>query len=150
MATFKVVEIANGGGGELKMFPPNSNLRVNTWKFEEGIRTFTIIFTNDRITGETRYGASIFRKVSKTDIFNKKEHAKTAHARFTNCPVLLTIKRDTCSNIVDLRKKIRKCLFTHGVKCSRKLPLVGGYALDGTHENYTSSDNDMPSPWKSI
>ena len=147
MTTFKVVESANGTD-ELKTTLPNSNLRVNTWRFEEGIRTFTIIFTNDRITGETKYGASIFRKVSKTDIFNKKEHAKTAYARFTNCPVILTIKRDTCSNIVDLRKKIRKCLFTHGVKCSHKSPTVGGYALDGTHNNYTSPANDIPSPWK--
>lgn len=88
-------------------------------KFEEAKRVIAIVYRYDS-NNNVKYGASIFRKVSKTDICIKSQIRETAFDRFNTNPVYFTL-----SNILDIDnklkydniiKQIRYKIYEYGVK----------------------------------
>jgi len=79
-------------------------------------RVFTVAYIHDRHTGETQYGAAVFRRDSPSETFIKSEHRQTASGRLSKCPVSLTVKTETAN---ELEQAIRDSIRSVGVRGPR-------------------------------
>ena len=88
-------------------------------KFEEAKRVIAIVYLYDD-DNNIKYGASIFRKVSKTDICVKSKIRETAIDRFNKNPVCFTLSNISDINnklkYDDIIKQIRYKMYKYGVK----------------------------------
>lgn len=80
-------------------------------------RIVTVSYTHDRATGETVYGASMFRQDRPGDNFVKAHHRHTADQRRVKCPVRLTVPDGNWEYIEDC---IRSAIRELGVKGERQ------------------------------
>lgn len=72
-------------------------------------RVFTVAYTHDCETGETHYGASVFRQDKRNEYFVKSKHRQTASGRFEKCPVTFNVHADHLSGVEDaIRESIRQ------------------------------------------
>jgi hypothetical protein len=76
-------------------------------------RRIVVAYKHNSDTGNTVYGASIFRKTNPKDIFTRKNHRNTAKNRLLKYPVSVIVKSEKLGGV---ENKIRKLMFTHGVK----------------------------------
>jgi len=77
-------------------------------------RRFAVAYLHDIDTGETKYGASVFRKDSASDSWVKKAHRSTALGRLNKSPVVINVTADSFNKVEDA---IRSAIRTHGVRC---------------------------------
>jgi len=80
-------------------------------------RIITVAYRHNQDTGETSYGATIFRKDSPSDTFSKKTHRGTANSRLDKRPVIITI--DGAATLDEVEDEIRSAIRTYGVSGSR-------------------------------
>jgi len=92
-------------------------------------RKVTVVFKHDRTNHTLTYGASVFHVArnscdststdskthAKPEKFDKQKHYDTALKRFSEHPVVLQNFQDE-DKFTDFRRKVRKQLFTHGVR----------------------------------
>jgi hypothetical protein len=85
---------------------------------EEGVeRVFTIAYTHDIKTGETKYGGTVFRRsIGDNEIFRKAPHRQTAAERLKIRPVSLIIN---AGNYPDVETRIRQAVREFGVSGKR-------------------------------
>jgi hypothetical protein len=84
-------------------------------------RLTTVVYVHNLKTGETSYGASLFREdVSNevVDVFGTKQALRTAlrftaQKRLENKPVMIIIKKS--KSIRDLHRQLRRAIGKHGV-----------------------------------
>ncbi len=81
-------------------------------------RIVTVSYVHDRETGETVYGASMFRQDQPNEQFVKSQHRHTADERRTKCPVKVSVTGQNWDAIED---GIREAIRTYGVKGDRQL-----------------------------
>lgn len=79
-------------------------------------RIVTVSYVHDRDTGETTYGASMFRQEKPGDNFVKAHHRHTAEQRRLKCPVKINVSGGTWDSI---EASIREAIREHGVKGDR-------------------------------
>lgn len=75
-------------------------------------RIVTVAYKYNKQTGEVFYGATMFRKESNRECFNKKMHRITATGRLNKRPVNIVLSAE---NYPELERKIRESIRTHGV-----------------------------------
>ena len=81
-------------------------------------RVVTVSYTHDRETGETFYGASMFRQDEPNEQFIKSQHRHTADQRRQKCPVKVYVAGGNWDSIED---SIRDAIRTYGVKGDRQV-----------------------------
>jgi hypothetical protein len=81
-------------------------------------RVVTVSYIHNRETGETAYGASMFRQDQPGDNFIKAHHRHTADQRRLKCPVSINVANGTWNDIED---SIREAIRVHGVKGDRQV-----------------------------
>jgi hypothetical protein len=66
-----------------------------------------------------QYGASIHRAydTEKHAFWRKADHRKTAEGRLEKCPITVRIYTDLHGGDTEFRKKLRRAIHLHGVKC---------------------------------
>jgi hypothetical protein len=77
-------------------------------------RRFSIAYLHDRATGDTRYGASVFRRDSRSEAWIKRAHRATALGRLTKSPVKINVVAESANEV---ENAIRDAIKTHGVRC---------------------------------
>lgn len=113
--------MARGGRG--RKSKPTDNVVIRHFYFDElhkkngGEPRFgCVLYQHNRETGETFYGASIYRRRNDDKIPGKKDLKmmlrKTAFKRFDSKPVHITLK---CETRYELHQNLRKALFKYGV-----------------------------------
>ena len=87
-------------------------------EFEDGVeRRIVVAYRHNKETGETEYGATIFRRdPGVTCHFERVPHRNTAVRRLQVRPVRLTIDAD---NYTDVESQLREALREHGVRGPR-------------------------------
>lgn len=80
-------------------------------------RIVTVSYIHDRITGQTEYGASMFRQDKPGDNFVKSHHRHTADQRRIKCPVRVQVGDGNWNAIED---SIREAIRVYGVKGDRQ------------------------------
>lgn len=97
-------------------YPKRFIHRIEKNKYVE--RIITIYYEYDRQTKRLKYGATIFKKDANTtkEVFNKKEHNKTALNRCQKKPIIIDNFEDVNGNLKNFEDKIRKMLYQYGVK----------------------------------
>lgn len=80
-------------------------------------RVVTVSYVHNRDTGETTYGASMFRQDQPSEQFVKSQHRHTANQRRVKCPVTVTLHGQNWDAIED---GIREAIRVHGVKGDRQ------------------------------
>lgn len=78
-----------------------------------------ICYEYDRVNERLKYGATIFNRKEKDDVFNRKEHRETALKRLQVRPVIVEGVKDDGNSLQDFNNKIRRLLPTHGTKGDR-------------------------------
>lgn len=87
-------------------------------KFEDAKRVIAIAYSYDN-TKNVKYGASIFRKINKTDVCIKSQIRETAIERFNKYPVCFDLENISESDKIkysDILKQIRYKMYKFGVK----------------------------------
>ena len=79
-------------------------------------RVFTVAYVHDQDTGETKYGAAVFRRDRASETFVKAKHRQTAAGRLAKCPVYLNVIADHLSGVEDA---IRESIIDFGVSGER-------------------------------
>lgn len=79
----------------------------------------TIKYEYDRHNKIVKYGATVFSKNGKNMDYSQKGHTETATKRFNNNPVVINDFTDDGTH-KEFFGKLRKALFTHGVKAKKQ------------------------------
>lgn len=91
----------------------------------EGRRRVTVAYQHDQATGNTSYGASIFRKDWQGETFVKREHRQTAESRLNTCPVRIQLDLAVIAGVEQNKRQalvedlIRQAIHVHGVRGER-------------------------------
>lgn len=82
-------------------------------------RVVTVMFTHNRDTGVTKYGAVVWSQVHKGDEYNKKQELSYARARFEQAPVFVKLDPVPLSN-AQLLLNLRSCVYRLGVSSNSR------------------------------
>jgi len=109
-------------------------------KFEDAKRVIAIAYSYNKDT--VKYGASIFRKLNKTDFCVKSQIRTTAIERFNKCPVTFSIGLEATNGpttVNDIIHSIRFKMYKYGVK-SKEQPFPIG---QGQNQELKSEENNQ-------
>jgi hypothetical protein len=86
---------------------------------ENGVeRRFSVAYQYDYQTGVVSYGASVFRKDSTKDLYQKSTHRNTANQRLLLRPVHITV--DFGTKLSGVESRIREAIRSYGVSGKRQ------------------------------
>ena len=131
----------------------------------EGKRRVTVAYRHDQTTGNTSYGASIFRQDKPDEVFVKREHRATAQSRLQACPVRIQLDVSVIAGVernaqqVLVEDLIRKAIHVHGVRGPRLIndgkiaqPRVpaGVQVCIGLDPNWPGREKYLPFPGEEV
>lgn len=85
---------------------------------EKGVeRRFSVAYDYNQASGDVIYGASVFRRDSPKESYNKEDHRRTAASRLEVRPVRITVP--VATPLPEVEGLIRSAIRSYGVRGKR-------------------------------